>query len=79
MLLQVLQEDAGIKSQRLITDTTDYWEETSPTNLQIVCPNWTVEKFIDVYFDKHGKEHLNLFNNKKSGVKPRFFLNKLNS
>ena len=48
MLLQVLQEDAGFKSQRLITDTTDYWEETSPTNLQIVCPNWTVEKFIDV-------------------------------
>ena len=47
MLLQVLQEDAGFKSQRLITDTTDYWEETSPTNIQIVCPNWTVEKFID--------------------------------
>ena len=23
-----------------------------------------IEKFIDVYFDKHGKEHLNLFNNK---------------
>ncbi len=48
MLLTVLQEDANFKFQRDPNETTDYWEETEPTNLQIICPNWTVEKFIDV-------------------------------
>ena len=48
MLLEVLQEDANFKFQKDINDTTDYWEETEPTNLQIVCPNWTIEKFIKV-------------------------------
>ena len=48
MLLTVLQEDANFKFQRDPNDTTDYWEETDPTNIQIVCPNWTIEKFIEV-------------------------------
>ena len=48
MLLKVLQEDANFKFQRDPNDTTDFWEETEPTNLQIVCPNWTIEKFISV-------------------------------
>ena len=48
MLLQVLQDDAGFRLQRDLNKTADYWEETEPTNLQIVCPGWTIEKFIEV-------------------------------
>lgn len=42
MLQSALIEEANIKPQEF-----DWFEETEPKNLQFICPNWTVSKFID--------------------------------
>jgi hypothetical protein len=42
MLQSALIEEAHIKPQEF-----DWFEETEPKNLQFICPNWTVSKFID--------------------------------
>ena len=46
MLLDVLMNDAGFQDQRELKDVADYWEDSEPENLQVVCPNWTISKFI---------------------------------
>jgi len=42
MLQSALIEEANIKPQEF-----DWFEETEPKNIQFICPNWTVSKFID--------------------------------
>lgn len=42
ILQQALIEDAKIKPQEF-----DWFEETEPKNIQFICPNWTVSRFID--------------------------------
>ena len=40
--LGVMQDYGSMKTQEV-----DFWEETSPSNVSFVCPNWTVNKFLD--------------------------------
>lgn len=42
MLQQALLEEANVKPQEF-----DWFEETEPKNMQFICPNWTVSRFID--------------------------------
>jgi len=44
MLLQILEENAGFK--KLPKTAYDQWEETVPEHMQVVIPNWNVNKFI---------------------------------
>jgi len=44
MLLQVLQENAGFK--KLPKTAYDQWEKTTPEHMQVVIPNWNINKFI---------------------------------
>ena len=44
MLLQVLQENAGFKT--LPKTAYDQWEKTTPEHMQVVIPNWNINKFI---------------------------------
>ena len=37
-----MQDYGSMKTQEV-----DFWEETSPSNVSFVCPNWTVNKFLD--------------------------------
>ncbi len=46
ILLQTLQNDAQF-DQLPSADQTDFWEESTPGNMQFVCPNWTVKEVID--------------------------------
>ena len=51
MLLSALIDDAHFQ-----VDEFDLWEETTPANHQFICPNWTVNRFIDYIVNTSNSE-----------------------
>ena len=73
MLLDVLMNDAGFSDQRELKDVADYWEDSEPENLQIICPNWTITKFI-----RYATENANRKSNTNSYENSMFFFQTMN-
>tara|TARA_B100000424_G_scaffold219631_1_gene178206 strand:+ start:2023 stop:3510 length:1488 start_codon:yes stop_codon:yes gene_type:complete len=73
MLLDVLMNDAGFQDQRELKDVADYWEDSEPENLQVVCPNWTISKFIS-----YATQNANKKSNTNSYENSMFFFQTMN-
>lgn len=54
MLLKILSKDA--KFEKLPNDVgVDFWDTSTPSRHQLVCPNWSINEFID--FIKENANH----------------------
>ena|SRR5210317_356539 len=42
MILKTMKEFGSMKDAEV-----DFWESTLPQNVQFICPNWTINKFLD--------------------------------
>ena len=42
MILQTMKEYGSVKDAEV-----DFWESTLPQNVQFICPNWTIDRFLD--------------------------------